>query len=239
MYYAIYNFGGAAAGFVIDFVSGSTWHLFGTPISGMRMALAVGFLTNTVCWILALTLRPIKVEEDAAEKDLLANEKAEAKLQALSKGESNPVVIIQKVSKDRNFWRFLMLMFLLVLVKTEWHHNAATLPKFLIRLHGDEVPYASIASINWMMCAVLPPIVQSALSHVGHIDIITYGCYIMGIAPFIMVLSPSVGAACLWNVVYTIGEVLWSPRTSTLAAQIAPEGMEATFFSMAAAPQFM
>lgn len=80
---------------------------------------------------------------------------------------------------------------------------------------------------------------QSVLSHVGHIDIIIYGCYIMGIAPFIMVLSPSVGAACLWNVVYTIGEVLWSPRTSTLAAQIAPEGMEATFFSMAAAPQFM
>ena len=32
------------------------------------MALAVGFLTNTVCWILALTLRPIKVEEDAAEE---------------------------------------------------------------------------------------------------------------------------------------------------------------------------
>ena len=28
-------------------------------------------------------------------------------------------------------------MILLVLVKTEWHHNAATLPKFLIRLHGD------------------------------------------------------------------------------------------------------
>ena len=157
MLYAIYNFGGAMAGFVIDFVSGSTWHLFGKPISGMRMALAVGFATNMVCWILAFTLRPIKVEEeDGAEKDLLADEKenAKAKLQALGKGESNPLIIIQKVSKDRNFWRFLVLMFLLVLVKTEWHHNAATLPKFLIRLHGDEVPYASIASINWMMCAV-------------------------------------------------------------------------------------
>jgi|EP01046_Picozoa_sp_COSAG06_P001786 hypothetical protein len=31
------------------------------------------------------------------------------------------------------------------------------------------------------------------------------GCYLMGIAPFIMVLSNSVGAACLWNVVYTLG----------------------------------
>ena len=36
------------AGFVIDGVAGSTWHLFGTPISGMRMALAVGFATNMV-----------------------------------------------------------------------------------------------------------------------------------------------------------------------------------------------
>ena len=60
----------------------------------------------------------------------------------------------------------------------------------------------------------------------------------MGVAPFVMVLSDSVGAAALWNVLYTLGEVLWSPRTATLAAQIAPQGMEATFFSLAAAPQF-
>lgn len=135
--------------------------------------------------------------------------------------------------KDKNFWRFFALMMLLVLVKTEWHHNAATLPKFLIRLHGDRVPYASIASINCerrcprtefrpvfddrsaaaffdgahvpagIMCAFLPPIVQSVLSHVGHVDIIMYGTYLMGIAPFIMVLSSTVGAACFWNVVYT------------------------------------
>ena len=60
----------------------------------------------------------------------------------------------------------------------------------------------------------------------------------MGVAPFVMVLSDSVGATALWNVLYTLGEVLWSPRTATLAAQIAPQGMEATFFSLAAAPQF-
>lgn len=36
-----------------------------------------------------------------------------------------------------------------------------------------------------------------------------------------------------------LGEVLWSPRTSTLAAQIAPPGMEATFFALASAPQFL
>ena len=131
------------------------------------------------------------------------------------------------------------------------------------------MPYASIASINWSMCAVLPPIVQSIFARVGHIDIITAGCCkcsrsfhafpfrpfpfrllrrfkqeaacctdIMGAAPFVMVLSDSVGAAALWNVLYTLGEVLWSPRTQTLAAQIAPQGMEATFFSLAAAPQF-
>ena len=238
MIYAIYNLGGALAGFVVDYVSGSTWNLFGTPISGLRMALAVGFATNMVCWILAFTLRPIKVEEDSTES-LMEDKKVPANLKTLEKGESNPIVIIRQVSKDRNFWRFLALMILLVLVKTEWHHNAATLPKFLIRLHGDDVPYGSIASINWLMCAFLPPIVQSILSHVGHIDIIIAGCYIMGVAPFIMVLSPSVAAACAWNVVFTLGEVLWSPRTPSLAAQIAPQGMEATFFSLSAAPQFM
>lgn len=115
-----------------------------------------------------------------------------------------------------------------------------------------------------IICAFLPPIVQSVLAHVGHIDIIIWcarlqqragffamkldgnvfgalfsGCYIMGVAPLIMVASSSVGAAGLWNVAFTLGEVLWSPRTDTMAAQIAPDGLEATFFSLAAAPQFL
>ena len=45
---------------------------------------------------------------------------------------------IRFCERDSNFWRYLGLTFLLVLVKTEWHHNAATLPKFLIRLHGAD-----------------------------------------------------------------------------------------------------
>ena len=238
--YAIYNLGGALAGFAIDLVSQYTWSPWGTPISGMRMALLMGFFTNAVCWCCAFMLRPIKVEEEEEEKEGVKEDTAvKVELKADVVAEKSPLAILKKVSQDKNFWRFLILMFLLVLVKTEWQHNAATLPNFLRREHGDRVPFASVASINWMMCAVLPPIVQSILADVGHIDIITYGTYIMGIAPFIMVLSNTVGAACLWNVVYTLGEVLWSPRTNTLAAQIAPEGMEATFFSMAAAPQFM
>ena len=60
------------------------------------------------------------------------------------------------------------------------------------------------------------------------------GCYVMGLAPIVLIFSDTVGAACLWNVIFSIGECLWAPRTQTLAAQIAPEGMEATFFSLAA-----
>ena len=53
------------------------------------------------------------------------------------------------------------------------HHNAATLPSYLIRQHGFGVPYASIASINWFMCGLLPPIVQSATADMNHLDVIT------------------------------------------------------------------
>jgi|EP01046_Picozoa_sp_COSAG06_P001789 MFS family permease len=47
MYYAIYNMGGALAGFAIDAVSGYTWSPWGDPISGLRMALLMGLGTNT------------------------------------------------------------------------------------------------------------------------------------------------------------------------------------------------
>ena len=71
------------------------WHLFGTPISGMRMALFVGFLTNAVCWVLAFTLRPIKVEEDEHEDAQTQAETAKPKSQPLGKMESNPITIIR------------------------------------------------------------------------------------------------------------------------------------------------
>ena len=80
------------------------WHLFGTPISGMRMALALGFLTNAVCWVLSFTLRPIKVEEEEEKEDAQpqAQEgKAQAKLQTLGKMESNPITIIRDGATHR------------------------------------------------------------------------------------------------------------------------------------------
>lgn len=140
--YAVMNFGGAVAGFIIDFVTGDSWNLFGTPVSGLRMALFLGFVTNSLCFAASATLRPLQVADDAEAElsDAAAAEQAESQAAAVRSAqpaERSPIVILQRVSKDRNFWRYVALMILLVLVKTEWHHNAATLPKFLIRLHGD------------------------------------------------------------------------------------------------------
>ncbi len=254
---SILNIGGAVAGFVIDYLTGTSWNLgvlgVDTPLSGMRFALLMGFVSNTVCLLLAFTLRSgsIKVEEEPVSPSNLTEGGAKAEVSGAKNERNirveslatsrNPLQILGQVVAAANFARFFWMMMLLCAIKTEWHHNAATLPKYLIRINGDSVPYGSIASINWMIAGILPPIVQSLLSSLGHYDIITLGCWIMGVAPLIMVFgtSHSVLAACLWNVVFTLGEVLWSPRTDTLAAQIAPEGMEATFFSLAAAPTFL
>lgn len=258
---SILNLGGATAGFVIDYLTGTSWNLgvlgVSTPLSGMRFTLLMGFVSNAVCLLLAFTLRPIKVEDQSpflsSDPDVPvepARPQTQSEVQNLRKSSEgkpaalntgNPLAVLRQVLSAPNFGRFFWMMMLLCAIKTEWHHNAATLPKYLIRTNGDRVPYGSIASINWMIAGVLPPFVQSLLSSLGHYDIIMLGCWIMGVAPLIMVLGTnhSVVAACLWNVAYTLGEVLWTPRTDTLAAQIAPEGMEATFFSLAAAPTFL
>ena len=212
MLYSLLNLGGAVAGFAIDYLAGEPWDLgvlgVRTPISGMRMALLMGFVSNAVCWVLAFTLRPTKVEdeEDAAGQDhyeqslfvdvapaesqpaavseedpgkplawttteearrrarpeefrdvtldglepgvAVADEDArrqreaqaeEANEDGSSRSSRNPLVVLRAVVAERNFGRFFWLMMLLTAIQTEWHHNSATLPKFLIRLHGDTV----------------------------------------------------------------------------------------------------
>mmetsp|Transcript_32414 Transcript_32414/g.73456 ORF Transcript_32414/g.73456 Transcript_32414/m.73456 type:complete len:225 (+) Transcript_32414:281-955(+) len=65
------------------------------------------------------------------------------------------------------------------------------------------------------------------------------GLWLMAISPIFVGLYPTVFGSCLWQVVMTVGECLWSPRQLSWVASLAPNGLEGLFFAIASARSIM
>ena len=228
--YAVSNLGGALAGFVIDAIKTSSAVVNGETYTGYRLCLMLSWLTAVTCFTMSLGLRqgvhiadekPAQAEGEPKKKPEILRDWSTDKNSEQTK---NPLMIYRTVASDTSFWRYLLLIALLVPIKLQWHFNNALLPKWLIRLHGRDAPFGSISSINWIICSFLPPPIAAATQNWSHLKTIVIGTTVMGLAPFMLAVDASMGMVILWEVIYTIGECIWSPRILAWASELAPEG---------------
>jgi hypothetical protein len=132
----------------------------------------------------------------------------------------------------RSSWRVIVFSFATVFVSLQWTASDISLPPFLERRFGEDVPIYTIQNIHMMGSMILPPIVGALTSGINDFDLILPGLWIMALSPVILVLSPTVFGATCWQVVLTIGQVMWSPRQDSWVASLAPCGMEGLFFAV-------
>ena len=135
----------------------------------------------------------------------------------------NPWNICSTLCMSTTLWRYSALTLLLVNLHAVFRHLDATLPTYLIRLYGDHVPKGMIYSINPFMIIFLTPIVAALTSKYNHFNMIKYGGYLTGLAPFFLAASTSLWAAACMVVFISFGEAVWSPRVYDYVMTIAPE----------------
>ena len=153
-------------------------------------------------------------------------------------GTEISVASVKQLVYTKRFWRFVMLTLFLVNLRAIFRHLDATFPTYLLREHGNDIPKGFIYSINPFMIILLTPVVSAVATKVPDYDMIRNGSWITGIAALPLVLSSSVLAACVFVVLLSFGECIWSPASYNYAMAVAPEGREATFSALAAAPLF-
>jgi predicted MFS family arabinose efflux permease len=153
--------------------------------------------------------------------------------------EKNPLKILTIVLKDRNFWRFVLLNVLIIPAALPVKYNNVLMPKYLVRQFGNDVPFGSIISINWVLCIFFSPVFGAWTKDWQHLDAIRMGTIFTGFASAVLVLDSSLPTICAWEVIFTIGECLYASRKYALAADLAPKGMEATFVAVAGLPGFV
>ena len=101
---------------------------------------------------------------------------------------------VSELISSRTFWRFSAFTLLLVNLKTVFRHLDATLPTYLVRMFGENVPKGIIYSINPFMIIFLTPLVSALTSTTAHFDMIKYGSYLTAVSPFFLAISTSIWA---------------------------------------------
>jgi hypothetical protein len=262
--YSAQNAGGAVAGFAIDLLKNESLLVRGTTVTGFRLCLATSVVTGAFAFACSLAVREgvragppqppgqaglepqLKPKalgggpaRDGARGDLEDTERAGLAGGPPPPPSRTPLAIARAVCRLPRFRRFFALSMLLVLGKLPLNYNNSLLPKWLPREHGRGVPFGSIVSINWTLCILLPPLLAAATHGWPHFDVIVLGVWLTAAGTFLLALSPSLPVVVAWEVVITTGECLFEPRLAALAGELAPAGMEATFYAIAGLPNFL
>ncbi|CAE6963929.1 unc-22 [Symbiodinium natans] len=254
--YAMHNAGGGIADLVID-IFRSWQHLdpagftdlfgrFSTPARACFLLSEAALLASCflACLLPSELAPPLSCCAGSHLKFQDEDEEGSPRTLAPANGaKASPVRVALKeaaeLMQDRGLWFIAACSTALVGVKAQWHHMNATMPKYLVRELGEDVPWGSVNSINYWMCACLPPLVTMATAKWRNFSAILFGSVVMSLSPAFMIFEVSVRATCAWLVTMSIGEVIWSPRFNTFSANLSPDGKEGAFMVLAFTPQFL
>jgi dipeptide/tripeptide permease len=238
LYYVVMNLGAFTAGPLVSTVR----RRIARPIHGSIAGIDLHFSSGQVIYLasalvtlvgLFVTLKFIRNDLPAPET---TNETASATPARPKKGALG---ILSEVVRERTFWRFLLFVSLLVLVRLIFQHAHLTWPKYTLREFGREFPYATYWSINPLMIIALTPVVTALTRHRSAYSVIVWGAFITTASVFFLALSTTVTASVLFIVTLSLGEALWSPRLYEFTARVAPKGREGTYTGLAQIPMFV
>lgn len=136
------------------------------------------------------------------------------------------------------FARYLVLSLLLIGAKSVFRHLEATMPKYTQRMFYARYPYSAVMLINPLIIIVFSTPLQSVLINFDALRTIVVGTAVCALAT-LLASVPHEAALAGFVVIFSFGEIIWSPRLNDYIFQMAPKGHEGTFSSLAGIPVFM
>ncbi len=231
-------------------------------MSGYEAILGLGFVFATIAAVIVFFIRAdfgeaamkarAAAEAKKAAEEWAARQAAESgayrapeEPEAIPEPEApkeprpHPLKVLREVLTDKAFWRFMLLLVLLALVKLIFQHMHFTWPTYVIRMQGDAFPAGTVWSLNSFLILFLAPLGTAVTRKRKPLDVLLIGAFITSASPFILCFGSSMPFQLVMIVTLTIGEALWSPRLYEYNLSIAPKGREATYISLSALPYFL
>lgn len=169
--------------------------------------------------------------------------------------------------KQPAFYRFLAFLSLVVAVRLVLLHMYYTYPKFGIRELGAGAPIGRLWSLNSIVVIILVPIVGALTQKISAYRMVLFGTTLAAGSVFLMAMptawwqpladgpfghliaqtwlgvegrvNPYYVMIFVYVVIYSVGEVFWTPRLYEYTAAIAPKGQEGSYMSLSYLPFFV
>merc|ERR1719181_1448210 len=174
-------------------------------------------------WFIALALIRESSEED--------RERDEAR--------QAPRSVISEVTTSPAFWRFFLLVVLLLGVRIIYRHLDATFPKYMVREFGHNALYGSVIAINPLCVCMVVPMLAPISMRVPPLKMILLGAFVSSISPFFLAVGHTYTSAIFFVTCLSLGEAVWSPRLFEYTVMVAEPGREGTYMALASAPTFV
>jgi proton-dependent oligopeptide transporter, POT family len=210
---------------------GSSQHVW--RLTSYRAIILTGIFANFIACGITFTMREIKVEVPNAVPN------STGRVAAFSPRGGTFRQILSETFASSSFRRFLLVCLITLNVRMIFRHLDATLPKYMMREFGDDVPKGTIYSINPALIIILVPLVSAATTTVDPLVMIHIGSYVSAASVFALAVSTSISACIVFVTILSVGEALWSPRLYDYAMSICPEGREGTYMALSNAPLFL
>jgi MFS family permease len=175
--------------------------------------------------------------------------------------------IFAEVFRESAFYRFLLLLAIIVGVRMVFYHMHYTLPPWADRELGYGARFGKAwGVVNPGLIFILTPLVGALAAKVSSYRMIIVGTLLSAAPCFLLVLPPDFFAFLLgtpfdsglvwflgidgalaplyftlviFAIIFSVGEAIWSPRLYEYTASVAPKGREATYMGLSLLPMFL
>lgn len=238
LWYLFMNVGAATAGVIVD--------LFRLSF-GLSTTWIVMFGVGTSILSLGAVFMLVKREEQVygPNEDKAELEEAKAKQQTKKK----PLEILKDMATESAFWKFVVLISLLLGVRAVFTYIYILMPKYWTRIMGDGAAIGTLNAINPVLIMVGLIVFIPLANKFNIFKMLVYGSMISALALFSLampwqwfsadIVTAHYMMSILCMVVLSVGEVIWSPKLSEYTAAIAPEGQEGSYLGLSMLPWFL
>lgn len=236
LWYLFMNIGAAAGGFVVDIFylnfNLPRFHIF-----------TLGAVSGIFC-VVATFLMIKNTQQLIGEGEEL--EKTDEKEKSNEK--KGPMEILKAVAKESAFWRFVVLITLLLGVRAVFLYLGLLHPKFWLRVIGENAQIGTLQAINPILVIIGLILLIPVLNRFSVYKMLVVGAFITSISLFITAIPPlegmdvgtfTYGTTVAFLLLLTVGELIWSPRLQEYTAAIAPAGQEGTYLGLSMVPYFL
>ncbi|HEY1954865.1 MAG TPA: MFS transporter [Polyangiaceae bacterium] len=135
--------------------------------------------------------------------------------------------------------RFIFFIFMLLPVRTLFAHQWLTLPDYILRAYPKNIADHMEWIVDWINPLVVfvgTPLI-TAITRKRHVfTMMIVGTAVSALPTFFLCGGPSLSMLIAYQVIFSIGEAMWSSRFLEYAAELAPEGRVAQYMGLANIP---